>query len=67
MPTCKKIQKNKRIKVTSLDPLPRLILVPNCGLFAIGKSAKAADVALDLFEHTIQTITNATRIEPIKC
>lgn len=58
----KKNTKQKRIKVTPLDPLPRIILVPGAGVFSIGTSAKAADVILDLFEHTMQTITNAMRI-----
>lgn len=36
-----------------LDPAPRIILDRELGLCAAGKSAKDADIARELFEHTI--------------
>jgi len=42
-----------------LDPVPRVILVPGLGLFAAGSSAKAAAVAADLAETTIEVVSAA--------
>ncbi len=44
---------------TQLDPAPRVALVPGLGLFAVGNSAKAAGIAGDLAETTIDVITAA--------
>ena len=52
----------KQVVRTPLDPLPRVVLVPGVGLFGLGIDAKAADIALDIYEHTINVITNASRI-----
>ena len=45
-----------------LDPLPRIILVPEMGLFSAAADAKAAAIALDIYEHTIGVIENAQRM-----
>ena len=45
-----------------LDPVPRLILVPGLGLFAMGASAKDAAVAADLAETMVEVITAAERL-----
>lgn len=42
-----------------LDPWPRVILVPGLGLCAVGKTKKEADIAADIYEHTIDVITRA--------
>lgn len=47
---------------TQLDPVPRVLLVPGLGFFAVGNSAKAADVAADIYENNIDVITNAEAI-----
>jgi rhamnose utilization protein RhaD (predicted bifunctional aldolase and dehydrogenase)/NAD(P)-dependent dehydrogenase (short-subunit alcohol dehydrogenase family) len=47
---------------TRLDPKPRVLLVPGLGLFAAGDSAKAAGVAGDLAETTVEVITAAESI-----
>jgi rhamnose utilization protein RhaD (predicted bifunctional aldolase and dehydrogenase)/NAD(P)-dependent dehydrogenase (short-subunit alcohol dehydrogenase family) len=47
---------------TRLDTVPRVILVPGLGLFALGKSAKDAAVAADLAETTIKVITDAEAV-----
>jgi rhamnose utilization protein RhaD (predicted bifunctional aldolase and dehydrogenase)/NAD(P)-dependent dehydrogenase (short-subunit alcohol dehydrogenase family) len=46
----------------SLDPLPRVVLVPGLGLFGLGRSSKDARVAADLAESAIDTITDAEAI-----
>ena len=47
---------------TSLDPAPRVILVPGVGLFAAGESRRAAGIAADLAEAAISVIGDAERI-----
>ena len=52
----------------TLDPLPRVVLVPGLGMFGLGGSKKAARVAADLAESAVETITDAEaigRFEPI--
>lgn len=52
---------NARVGATkkSLDPMPRVVLVPGVGLYGLGRSAKEAGVAADLAEAAIETITDA--------
>jgi len=47
---------------TSLDPMPRVVLVPGLGLFGLGRSKNDARVAADLAEAAIETITDAEAI-----
>lgn len=54
--------RKKQIRRTPLDPLPRIALVPGLGLFAFAADAKAADVALDIYEHTIAVVGGASRV-----
>ncbi len=49
-------------KKKELDPVPRVILVPGVGLFALGASAKEARVAGDLAETAVEVIAAAERI-----
>ena len=44
---------------TMLDPAPRIFLDPEFGLGTIGRSAKEAAIARDLYSHTIDVITRA--------
>ena len=44
---------------TMLDPAPRIILDPEFGLAGIGRSAKEAGIACDLYSHTIDVILRA--------
>ena len=46
----------------SLDPLPRVVLVPGLGLYGLGRSRKDARVAADLAEAAIETIADAEAI-----
>ncbi len=50
------------LKKTPLDPDPRIILVPGLGLIAAGKGAKAAAIAADMYEHTIDIIVDAEAV-----
>jgi rhamnose utilization protein RhaD (predicted bifunctional aldolase and dehydrogenase)/NAD(P)-dependent dehydrogenase (short-subunit alcohol dehydrogenase family) len=52
---------------TMLDPLPRVALVPGLGLFGIGADPKAAAIAADIAENTVQTITDAEAIGVYEC
>ena len=49
--------------LTMLDPAPRVFYVPGLGVFAAGKNLKAANVAADVAEATIDVITNAEGID----
>ncbi|HXQ68592.1 MAG TPA: bifunctional aldolase/short-chain dehydrogenase [Alphaproteobacteria bacterium] len=51
-----------RVKKKELDPVPRVILVPGVGLFALGASARDARIAGDLAETTIDVVASAERI-----
>ena len=58
----------KGVTRKKLDPWPRIVLLPGFGACAIGKSAREADVALDVYEHTIDVMTAATDVgtyEPV--
>ncbi len=52
----------KGVERTPLDPDPRVVLVPGLGVITAGASAKAARIAADLYEHTIDVILAAERI-----
>jgi rhamnose utilization protein RhaD (predicted bifunctional aldolase and dehydrogenase)/NAD(P)-dependent dehydrogenase (short-subunit alcohol dehydrogenase family) len=50
------------LDVTPLDPDPRIVLVPGLGIIAVGGSPGAARIAADIYEHTINTITDAEAV-----
>ena len=52
---------------TMLDPFPRVILMPGLGLFGVGADPKAASIAADIAENTVQTITDAEAIGVYEC
>ena len=47
---------------TMLDAAPRVVLDPELGLCAIGRSAKDARIVHDLYEHTIPVIERAAAL-----
>ncbi|MCZ6858998.1 MAG: bifunctional aldolase/short-chain dehydrogenase [Alphaproteobacteria bacterium] len=47
---------------TQLDAVPRVLLVPGLGLFAVGASARAAGIAGDLAETTVEVVSAAESI-----
>jgi rhamnose utilization protein RhaD (predicted bifunctional aldolase and dehydrogenase)/NAD(P)-dependent dehydrogenase (short-subunit alcohol dehydrogenase family) len=44
---------------TMLDPAPRVILDEDLGLCCVGRSAKEAGIARDLYSHTVDVISRA--------
>ncbi|MGB5192130.1 MAG: bifunctional aldolase/short-chain dehydrogenase [Polyangiales bacterium] len=52
----------KQREVSPLDPDPRIILVPGIGVIAAGSSEKAARIAADVYEHTIDVIESAEAV-----
>lgn len=52
----------KSVVRTALDPDPRIVLVPGLGIVAIGADAKAAAIAADVYEHTIDVIVAAEQL-----
>jgi rhamnose utilization protein RhaD (predicted bifunctional aldolase and dehydrogenase)/NAD(P)-dependent dehydrogenase (short-subunit alcohol dehydrogenase family) len=52
---------------TELDPMPRVVLAPGLGLFALGKSSKDAKIAADLAETTVEVVADAERLGTYEC
>lgn len=52
---------------TRLDPMPRVILVPGLGLFALGNTLNDANIVADIAENTIQTILDAEAVGKYVC
>ena len=50
-----------------LDPMPRVILVPGLGLFGLGATPRDADIAADIAESTVATITDAEAFGRYAC
>ncbi len=58
----------KGVQKKKLDPWPRVVLLPGFGVCALAATAADADVALDLYEHTIDVMTSAAAVgayEPV--
>ena len=45
-----------------LDPAPRVILDPDLGVLTLGRSARDAEIAFDVYAHTIDIILRATAL-----
>jgi NAD(P)-dependent dehydrogenase (short-subunit alcohol dehydrogenase family) len=54
--------REKGITRKKLDPWPRVVLMPGIGLCTVGKTRKEAAIAADVYEHTIDVMTNAADI-----
>jgi NAD(P)-dependent dehydrogenase (short-subunit alcohol dehydrogenase family) len=54
--------RSKNVKKTKLDPWPRIVLLPGFGACSIAATARDADVALDVYEHTIDVMTMAAEV-----
>jgi len=48
--------------LTMLDPAPRVILDPNLGLCAVGRTARDAAITAEVYRHTIDIILRATAL-----
>jgi rhamnose utilization protein RhaD (predicted bifunctional aldolase and dehydrogenase)/NAD(P)-dependent dehydrogenase (short-subunit alcohol dehydrogenase family) len=46
-------------KLTMLDPAPRVIVDPELGICTAGETVKAADIAFDIYSHTIPVLERA--------
>lgn len=51
-----------RPELTMLDPAPRVVLDPQLGMLTIGRRAKDADIARDIYRHTMDIIDRATAL-----
>lgn len=51
-----------KVPLTMLDPAPRVILDPELGLCSVGRSARDAAVVAEIYEHTMDIITRATKL-----
>jgi rhamnose utilization protein RhaD (predicted bifunctional aldolase and dehydrogenase)/NAD(P)-dependent dehydrogenase (short-subunit alcohol dehydrogenase family) len=54
--------RTKNVERTKLDPWPRVVLLPGFGVCAVAQSARDADVALDIYEHTIDVMASAADV-----
>jgi rhamnose utilization protein RhaD (predicted bifunctional aldolase and dehydrogenase)/NAD(P)-dependent dehydrogenase (short-subunit alcohol dehydrogenase family) len=52
----------KGVQRRALDSNPRILLVPGLGIVAIGADRKSAEIAADIYEHTIDVIGDAERV-----
>lgn len=53
----KKYQSRARTEVTMLDPAPRIVLDRELGMLAIGVQSKDAQIASDIYHHTMAVIS----------
>lgn len=53
---------NAKQKVTMLDRAPRVVLDPELGLCGVGRNAKDAAIASEIYEHTIDIILRAEKL-----
>ncbi len=51
--------RQKKVKKTKLDPWPRIVLFPGFGAVSVAATAKDADVAADVYEHTVDVMASA--------
>ncbi|KRV51297.1 short-chain dehydrogenase [Wenjunlia vitaminophila] len=49
-------------ELTQLDPAPRVVLDPRLGMLTVGRRAKDADIARDIYQHTMQVIAAAEQL-----
>jgi rhamnose utilization protein RhaD (predicted bifunctional aldolase and dehydrogenase)/NAD(P)-dependent dehydrogenase (short-subunit alcohol dehydrogenase family) len=52
----------RRRKVVALDPDPRIVLIPGLGMISAGDTPKAARIAADIYEHTVEVIRGAEAV-----
>ena len=54
--------RKKRRAIPAIDLMPRILLVPGVGLFGLGDTSADAEIAADIAEVNVETITNAERV-----
>jgi rhamnose utilization protein RhaD (predicted bifunctional aldolase and dehydrogenase)/NAD(P)-dependent dehydrogenase (short-subunit alcohol dehydrogenase family) len=52
----------KGVEKVKLDPWPRVVLLPEVGACSVAATAREADVALDIYEHTIDVMASAADV-----
>jgi len=57
-----KYEPQARERKTMLDPAPRVVLDGEFGLCAVGRSAKEASIAGEIYSHTIEIILRSTAL-----
>jgi rhamnose utilization protein RhaD (predicted bifunctional aldolase and dehydrogenase)/NAD(P)-dependent dehydrogenase (short-subunit alcohol dehydrogenase family) len=50
-------------QLTMLDPAPRVVLDPELGMVAVGRTARDAVITGDIYRHTLAIIEQATALE----
>ncbi len=48
-----------RTELTMLDPAPRVVVDPELGLLTLGRTVKAADIAADIYRHTMPVLARS--------
>jgi len=48
--------------LTTLDPAPRVLLDPRVGMLSVGRQAKDAQIAADIYHHTIEIIERGEQL-----
>jgi rhamnose utilization protein RhaD (predicted bifunctional aldolase and dehydrogenase)/NAD(P)-dependent dehydrogenase (short-subunit alcohol dehydrogenase family) len=56
------VSARRNVRRTKLDSWPRVVLAPRVGILAIGKTKKDAEIVADVYEHTIQVMTDAQHV-----
>ena len=56
------MSRTKGVTKKKLDPWPRVVLLPGLGACAVGSTAREADIALDIYEHTIDVMSTASAV-----
>ena len=62
MPILDEATTRKGIRKKRLDPWPRIVLVPGVGILGVGKTKKDAEIACDVYEHTLEVIARAENV-----
>jgi rhamnose utilization protein RhaD (predicted bifunctional aldolase and dehydrogenase)/NAD(P)-dependent dehydrogenase (short-subunit alcohol dehydrogenase family) len=52
----------KGVTKKKLEPWPRIVLLPGFGACAVGSTAAEADIALDIYEHTVDVMKTASDV-----
>jgi len=56
-------QGRRGVPLTMLDPAPRVLLDPGYGMLTVGPRAVDADIAADIYRHTIDVIMTAESVD----
>ncbi len=55
----KECSEKRKQKLQSLDPFPRVVIIPGVGVLSLGTNTKAAAIAREIYAHTMQVILQA--------